>query len=290
MTTRWLCLLLFVLAAPIVPTAHGQGAYPPRSDTFINDYAALLTADDAAAVRSLLSDLQTSHGIEAVVVTIDSIGDYGTGDATIESFATGLFNAWGIGDATKNDGMLLLVAVKDRKVRVELGSGYGSGPSSEMQAVIDRYVLPKFRSSDYSGGIRIGTQAMIAKLTDQPLPETGDIPPTRAPFASTGSGASSTRDADSSLGGLLLVAVMAFAVFALIRQAVNGSVSGGWSSDQDNDDSDDDNRWNRTENNRRSSWTSSSRRSSSSSSSSRSSGSSSKGGGRSSGGGASGSW
>ena len=288
MITRWLCLLLFVLAAPIVPTALGQGAYPPRSDAFINDYAELLTAADAANVRTMLSDLQAAHGVEAVVVTIDSIGDYGTGDTTIESFATGLFNTWGIGDKTRNDGVLLLVAVKDRKVRVELGAGYGSDPSREMQAVIDRYVLPKFRDSDHSGGIRLGTQAMIAKLTDQPMPEIGDIPPTRAPFASTGPGATSTRDADSNLGGLLLVAVMAIGVFALIRQAVNGSESGGWSSDQDTGD--DDNHWNRTDNNRRSSWTSSSRHSSSSSSSSRSSSSSGKGGGRSSGGGASGSW
>jgi uncharacterized membrane protein YgcG len=290
MMRRWLLVLFFVLLLPVVPSVLGQGAYPPRSDMFVNDYAELLTEADASDVQQLLSDLQAAHGVEAVVVTINSIADYDTGDTTIEAFATGLFNTWGIGDATKNDGVLLLVAVKDRKVRVELGSGYGSGPSSEMQAVIDRYVLPKFRANAYSAGILIGTQAMIAKLTDQPLPETGDVPPTRVPFASTGSGTTSTRNTDSSLGGLLLVAVMAIGVFALIRLAVNGSDSEGWSSDQDNHD-DDDHRWNRTDSNRRSSWTSSSHRSSSSgSSSNRSSSSSRKGGGRSSGGGASGSW
>lgn len=286
---RWLSLVVFALMLPFAASALGQGAYPSRDDTFVNDYAALLTTGDAAAVRTMLSDLQTARGIEAVVVTINSIGDYETGDTTIESFATGLFNAWGIGDATKNDGVLLLVAVKDRKVRIELGAGYGSGPSQEMQAVIDRYVLPKFRDSDYSGGIRLGTQAMIAKLTDQPMPETGDVSPTRVPSASTSSTATSTRTETSSpLEGLLVLGVAATVVFVIVKAANDhGTDSGGWSTDQDDDD--DDNRRNRTSSHR-SSWTSSSHRSSSSSSSSRSSSSSHRGGGKSSGGGASGSW
>lgn len=278
---RWLFVLLFVLALPVAPVALGQGAYPSRSDTFLNDYAKLLTETDAAAVQAMLSDLQAAHGIEAVVVTIDSISDYDTSNTTIEAFATGLFNTWGIGDATKNNGVLLLVAVKDRKVRVELGSGYGSGPSQEMQAVIDRYVLPKFRNSDYSGGIRLGTQALIAKLTDQPMPETGDIPAASAPSASTNYGAPSNRTTDSSVWLPFVLLLGAMLGFYVIGKAFRGE------SSYDGDD--DDNR-------RSSSWSSSSHSSSSySSSSSRSSSSHSNsnsrsGGGKSSGGGASGSW
>jgi uncharacterized protein len=285
MTRRWLILLLVVLVWPFAPSTLAQGGYPQRDDPVINDYAALLTTDDAAVVRMLLSDLQTAHGIEAVVVTIDSIGDYETGDTTIESFATGLFNTWGIGDKTRNDGVLLLVAVKDHKVRIELGSGYGSEPSSEMQAVIDRYVLPKFRNNNYSAGILLGTQAMIAKLTDQPMPETGDIAPTPLSYTSTGSGTTSTRtNTGSDVDGLLVLLAVMLGGYAVIMRLVRGSDSDGGSSDQADDSNDD---------NRRSSWTSSSDHHSSSSSSSHSSSSSSsssKGGGSSSGGGASGSW
>jgi uncharacterized protein len=273
---RWLFVLLFVLALPVAPIVLGQGAYPSRSDTFLDDYAKLLTESDAAAVRTMLTDLQTTHGTEAVVVTIGSISDYETGDTTIEAFATGLFNAWGIGDAAKNDGVLLLVAINDRKVRIELGSAYGSGPSQEMQAVIDRYVLPKFRDSDYSGGIRLGTQAMIAKLTDQPMPETGDIPPASAPSASTNYGAPSNRTTDSSVWLPFVLLLGAMLGFYVIGKTLRGESS----YDGDDDDS-----------RRSSSWSSSSHSSSSSrSSSSRSSSSSNKGGGKSSGGGASGSW
>lgn len=72
-------------------------------------------------------------GIEAVVVTINSIGDYQTGDATIEAFATNLFNTWGIGHKKENNGVLILVAVKDRKARIELGKGYGREYDSAMK-------------------------------------------------------------------------------------------------------------------------------------------------------------
>ena len=268
----------------LVPAVLGQGAYPAREDQFVNDYAELLTASDAAEVRAALTDLQATHTIEAVVVTIGSISDYATGDTTLESFATGLFNAWGIGDAAKNNGVLLLVAVNDRQVRVELGAGYGSGPRQEMQAVIDRYLLPKFRASDYSGGILIGTRALIAKLTDRPMPETGDIAPTRAPSSPSTSGSTSTRSrSNGALVGVLVLGVAATVVFFVIKMANDrGTDSGGWSSGHDDDDDDD-----RSSSHRRSSWSSSSRHSSSSRSSSSSRRS---GGGSSSGGGASGSW
>lgn len=283
---RWLLLWLGLILA-VAPSAQGQSQYPSRRDPFINDYANLLTTADAAAVRALLSDLKSAHGIEAVVVTIDSINDYQTYNTTFESFATGLFNAWGLGDATKNDGVLLLVAVNDRKVRVELGAGYGSGPSSEMQAVIDRYLVPKFRAAEYSSGILLGTRAMIAKLTDQPMPETDDIPPTSVPFASTSYDSPTTQTTDSSGVMALLLVVGVGAGVYVVAKALNGEGSSTYA-----DDDDDDNRRSWSDDRPRSSWWgSSSRRSSSSSRSGRSSSSSSRGGGgRSSGGGASGSW
>jgi uncharacterized protein len=98
-------------------------------------------------------------------VTIDSISDYHTGDETIESFATHLFNTWGIGDSQRNDGVLILIAVKDRKVRIEVGSGYGSTQDANMQEVINEYMLPFFKRNDYSQGIYQGARAVVGTLT-----------------------------------------------------------------------------------------------------------------------------
>ena len=167
------------------PIAHAQSGYPSRTDPTIDDYAHLLSADDAAAVRGLLTDLKSAHGIEAVVVTINSIHDYATGDTTIEDFALHLFNTWGIGDSTRNDGVLVLVAVKDRAVRIQLGTSYGSGHSADMQAVIDRYMLPDFKQGAYSRGIRSGVEAAIGKLTGEPIPESGGALSAAPPAATT---------------------------------------------------------------------------------------------------------
>ncbi len=90
--------------------AYAQGGYPQHIDPFVDDFAGLLTSNDAANTRTLLSNFKSNSGIHVVVVTINSIHDYNTGDKMIESFALNLFNTWGIGDRTRNDGVLILVA------------------------------------------------------------------------------------------------------------------------------------------------------------------------------------
>jgi uncharacterized membrane protein YgcG len=91
-----------------------------------NDYAKVITSSDEKSIRNMLADLEAQTGIEATVLTINSIYDHDTDDKPIESFATNLFNTWGIGDREENNGFMILVAVHDRRVRIELGSGYSS--------------------------------------------------------------------------------------------------------------------------------------------------------------------
>ncbi|MDV3351912.1 TPM domain-containing protein [Leptothoe sp. ISB3NOV94-8A] len=161
-----------------------QTGYPTASDPYLNDYAQLMRPEDAISIRQSLANLEANHGIEATVVTLNSIQDYGTGDSTIESFATNLFNTWGIGDAEKNNGILTLVAVNDRKVRIEVGSGYGTSLDSAMKSVIDEYMVPRFKQDDYSGGILQGTEAIIRRVT-QPEETTTTSSPAAASRSSS---------------------------------------------------------------------------------------------------------
>ncbi len=142
-----------------------QSGYPSPDDLYINDYAGVISSSDSATIRTLLSDLKTEHDIEATVLTIQSIHDYDTGDVTIESFATNLFNTWGIGSIERNDGVLILVAVQDRRVRIEVGSGYGESLDEEMGYVINEFMLSSFRRNEYSQGITNGVRAVIHSLT-----------------------------------------------------------------------------------------------------------------------------
>ncbi len=156
---------LLVIGIIALFTGFACGNYPEATDPYINDYASLLNSSDASHIRSLFQDMRQGEGIHAVVVTISSIRDYNVHDSTIENFATSLFNAWGIGDALKNNGVLLLVAVSDRKVRIELGSGYGNTVDSEMKALIDEHIVPAFKRDTFSRGIRAGAQAIVEQLT-----------------------------------------------------------------------------------------------------------------------------
>ena len=149
----------------IATLQRGRSDYPQAHDDYVNDFAGLLTERHAGQIRKRFGKLERKRGVEAVVVTINSIRDYPTGDATIESFATNLFNTWGIGNREKNDGVLILVAVQDRECRIELGAGYGTRYDSAMKSVIDRKIIPCFKKGDYSTGIYKGAFAAIGKLT-----------------------------------------------------------------------------------------------------------------------------
>ncbi len=97
------CLMFVAIVAPVV----AQSGYPNRVDTYINDLNGMMSSQLEAKLRGWLLDLKSQHNIEMTVVTINSIrdyktSDYNTADTTIESFATHVFNRWGIGDRATN--------------------------------------------------------------------------------------------------------------------------------------------------------------------------------------------
>jgi uncharacterized protein len=150
--------------------------YPQRQSATINDYAGILLPADKARIQESLQQLKASTGIEVVLVTVPSIQVYETGDPTFEAFATNLFNTWGIGDGIRNDGVLVLFSEGDRAVRIELGRGYSSAYDARMQAVINQYMLPRFRAAEYSAGLYEGTQALIDQFT-RPAPTDIEVIP-----------------------------------------------------------------------------------------------------------------
>jgi uncharacterized protein len=161
----FLTALLMVLSVAVI--AQGQLGYPKPADDYVNDFAGILNKPDSEAIRKMFKSLEDKTGVEAVVVTINSINDYNKGDSTLESFATNLFNTWGIGHKKENNGVLILVAVKDRKCRIELGRSYGKIYDSAMKQVIDENMIPYFKTDDYSRGIFEGSRGVIEKITQK---------------------------------------------------------------------------------------------------------------------------
>lgn len=158
---RFLVVLILLYVAPHSAAAQN---YPDYSEIYVNDFADLLPDADEARIRAKLQELKEKRDIEFTVVTIDSMTDYGHQGA-IEPFATGLFNTWGVGDAGRNDGVMMLIARYDREMRIEVGSGYGTRLNKPMQVIVDSNILPYFRRDDYIGGIDSGVEEVIYELT-----------------------------------------------------------------------------------------------------------------------------
>lgn len=160
--SRWSLLALLVAAA-----ASGADIPPrPLGDSILWDDAGLLTRQDEAAVAALQREALELSNSPIVVVTISSAADYG--DRTVEGLATRWFNAWEIGtlglERGANQGVLLLVAVQDRRARIELGADWGRDWDDHAKRIMDGTIVPRFKAGDYSAGIVAGVRELHAMV------------------------------------------------------------------------------------------------------------------------------
>jgi len=165
--SRWksfgIVLMCFVLCS--FNSAGGAAQYPSYQENYINDFAGIIQPVDAQMLREKLQALEQQTGIEGTVVAVNSLEAYGAGSESIEAFATGLFNAWGVGNKGKNNGFLILLSVQDRKCRIELGDGYGSQYNGRMQDIVENTMVPRFKADEYSRGLYEGTLAVMEAVT-----------------------------------------------------------------------------------------------------------------------------
>ena len=157
--------LVMSFSATLHANSQRSFTFPAAENIYVNDYAKLLNDDSIKQITDQLIKVKSNHGIEMTVVTIESLINYRAGP-TIEPFATALFNNWGVGDAKKNNGIMILVSRQDRKMRIEVGKGYGSEWDSVMQSVIDNEFIPHFKNDNYPRGIRNGVTKTIKALTN----------------------------------------------------------------------------------------------------------------------------
>ena len=145
----------------------------------ITDRANLLPPAQEEKLRSILDDLNARTGAALVVVTLPSMEG-----GQIDDFTNRLFEKWGVGQAGKDNGVMLLVAVEERKIRIDVGYGLeGVIPDGRAGSIRDQYVLPYFRKGQMAAGIESGTLALAnliaenyeIKLSAKPmaLPQSG---------------------------------------------------------------------------------------------------------------------
>ncbi|OHA16615.1 MAG: hypothetical protein A3C79_01680 [Candidatus Taylorbacteria bacterium RIFCSPHIGHO2_02_FULL_45_28] len=137
---------------------------PGRPTGFVNDFAGILSLQERQDIETKLLNLKKETRVEISAVIIQSLGD-----ETIESYATKLFAEWGVGDRAKDRGLLILVAIDDRQMRLEVGYGL-EGPVTDIQSsnIIRTVMTPAFREGKYALGISGTVDALGAIIKNSP--------------------------------------------------------------------------------------------------------------------------
>ncbi len=151
----------FALAALLFACLSVFAANFPALTGRIVDQANIIPAATRAAILPKLVDLETKSGIQLVVATVASLEG-----EEIEPYANELFRSWKLGEKTKNNGVLLLVAPKEHRVRIEVGYGLeGTLTDALSNIIITNAMLPRFKTGDYGGGVSRGVDDIITVLT-----------------------------------------------------------------------------------------------------------------------------
>lgn len=134
----------------------------PNEAFYVYDGAQVLSQETEQYILSTNRELESKTGAQIVVVTIPSLEGQG-----LEEYATDLFRQWGIGDAEKDNGVLLLCAVEDRQFRVEVGYGLeGDLPDGKTGRMQDEFIIPLLSEDQFDAGIKNGYSAFLQEVAE----------------------------------------------------------------------------------------------------------------------------
>jgi len=144
------------LLLALVTAAANALTFPPLTGRVV-DQANILDAATRQSITDKLASVEAKSGDQIVVVTLSSL--QGT---SIEDYGYQLGRQWGIGEKSRNNGALLIVAPNERKVRIEVGYGLeGALTDAVTRLIIQNAILPRFRANDFAGGITRGVDDMV---------------------------------------------------------------------------------------------------------------------------------
>ena len=209
---RLLALLLALLVSTVV-LAQPLQPVPPLS-TRVTDLTNTLDAAQRQALETQLADIEARKGAQVAVLLVPT-----TGPETIEQYGIRVAEAWKIGrgqvDGQRvDDGVIVLVAKNDRRVRIEVGYGLeGAIPDAYARRIIAEAITPRFAQGDFNGGLRAAVDALARLIDGEPLP------------APRSGGAQAAAEPDW-LSGLLVVFVGGAIATAVLGRLL-GSMAGG---------------------------------------------------------------
>jgi uncharacterized protein len=174
--TRPIRATLAAWAAALLAAAAYAQESPPPPETYLADYAKLLPGEVADRLNTKLAGFDRDTSNQVVVAIFPELPS-----PSLEDFTIRTAQAWRAGRKKLDNGVVLFVFVKDRKVRIEVGYGLeGALPDITAKRIIDEQIVPRFRAGDYAGGIEAAMDAIMAATRGEYRPA-----PAPAPAAGT---------------------------------------------------------------------------------------------------------
>ncbi|MBW9150174.1 TPM domain-containing protein [Clostridium sp. CM028] len=204
---------------------NAETEYPKATELkYVNDYGKVIDSKSAEYILSIGKELEAKTGAQATVVVIDSLQG-----ETIESYATGIFRSFGIGQKYKNNGLLILLSMEEKKWRVEVGTGLeGAVTDIYSSSVMNDFAVPKFKENQYGEGLRAAYSALadnIAKEYNVKLDKDVNVPQYVGDSNVLESSDLVERGKKS-----LVIGFFALWLFQFVRNIGNGDGFGGGSS------------------------------------------------------------
>jgi uncharacterized protein len=162
---------LAFLAALALSTSSGQVAVPALKAR-VTDRTGTLTASQVQALEGSLREFEQRKGSQIAVLIVPT-----TQPEAIEQYSIRVAEAWKIGRGRVDDGVIVVVAKNDRKVRIEVGRGLeGAIPDIIASRVIREIITPHFQAGDFYGGLTEATRALMKRIEGEPLPAPRSVP------------------------------------------------------------------------------------------------------------------
>lgn len=153
-----LLLTVFQLNAQIIQRAYRSGIFIENKG-WVTDLEEIFNEDEKETLTLILDSFKQATGAEICIVTIPSSE---LKEKLFEKYTLDLANHWGVGEAGKNNGILIGISTGHRRIRIQNGYGIEEVMSDEeTQAILDKYMIPKFKKGNYFEGCVEGVRAII---------------------------------------------------------------------------------------------------------------------------------
>jgi uncharacterized protein len=191
--------------------AYGLDARSLTPQGYVSDFANVVDASSRSQLDRYCEMLEKSTGVQIAIVTVTTLGEQ-----PIESFATDLFEHWGIGQKNKDEGLLLLLSVRDRRNRIEVGYGLEPSLPDGFVGSVLREMRPSLRDQNYGPALMAGAAAIGERIAAAKGVTLDRTLPRRAP----------PRETDSGIPLSLLFLILLFILFAGRRGGGGGLLAG----------------------------------------------------------------